>query len=83
MVALQSEVNWRVPVARPLWPGLQVVVSEFEVFATERTNTGRDKKKRNVGEKGSMAGWMSDGGKEEKRPKMMASLESLFQFRIR
>jgi hypothetical protein len=36
-------------VAKPLWEGLQVFVSVFEEFAAERTDRGREKKKRSVG----------------------------------
>jgi len=46
VVELQSELNWRVPETKPLWAGLQTVVSEFEEFAAEKTNRGREKKKR-------------------------------------
>lgn len=36
--------------ARPLWAGLQVVVSVSVEFAIERTYTGRERSKKSVGE---------------------------------
>jgi hypothetical protein len=44
-----------------LWEGLQVVVSEFEEFVAERTNRGRDKRKKSVGERGTMVGGRKRG----------------------
>jgi hypothetical protein len=47
-------VNWRLPEAKPLWAGLQVLVSVFEEFVIEKTRRGRDKRKRSVGERKTM-----------------------------
>lgn len=54
VVTLQSELNWRVPVAKPLWAGSQVFVFVVEEFAAERADRGRENKKRSVGKRKSI-----------------------------
>jgi hypothetical protein len=59
---------------------LQVVVSEFEEFDAERTNRGRDKRKKSVGERGTMVG-IGRGG--DKRMSVVTRAESILTCQLR